>query len=52
MSDVTQEDLLDVALFIIKKMDKSTRLDLILNLVPDKNKIKVLEALGYKERRG
>lgn len=44
---VTQEDLLDVALFVVKKMDKNTREDLLLNLVPDKKKEEVLRVLGY-----
>lgn len=43
-----QEDLLDVALFVVKKMDGNTKLDLLMNLIPDDKKMKVLNALGYE----
>lgn len=43
-----QEELLDIALYVAKKMDKNTKLDLIMNLVPDKDKMKILEVLGFK----
>lgn len=49
---IEEEDLLDVALFIVKKMDKNTRLDLLINLIPDDKKTKVLEDLGYETRTG
>ncbi len=45
---IEQEDLLDVALFVVKKMDKNTRIDLLMNLIPDNKKSKVLEDLGYE----
>lgn len=47
---VTDEDLLDVALFVVKKMDKNSRLDLLLNLVPDNKKEEVLKVLGWRAK--
>ena len=43
-----QEDLLDIALFVIKKMDRNTRLDLLMNLIPDSKKTIILKDLGYE----
>lgn len=45
---IEQEDLLDVALFVVKKMDKNTKIDLLMNLIPDNKKTKVLQDLGYE----
>lgn len=43
-----QEDLLDIALLVIKKMDKNTQLDLLMNLIPDNKKTIILKDLGYE----
>lgn len=45
---IEQEDLLDVALFVVKKMNKNTRLDLLMNLIPDSKKTIILKDLGYE----
>lgn len=49
---IEQEDLLDVALFVVKKMNKNTRLDLLMNLIPDDKKTEVLKSLGYEIKIG